>query len=82
MPMVKLMSLDCENLFLHFLSVSVSVTFHLTTDVKWIKVNAEQRGYYRVLYNEDNWQSIIEELKRDHGTFSAVVRPNEFNINR
>lgn len=30
-------------------------------------------GYYRVLYNEDNWQNIIEELKRDHGTFSALV---------
>lgn len=39
-------------------------------------MNAGQMGYYRVLYNEDNWQNIIEELKRDHGTFSALVGPN------
>lgn len=36
-------------------------------------MNAGQMGYYRVLYNEENWENIIDELKRDHGTFTALV---------
>ncbi|CAD7077324.1 unnamed protein product [Hermetia illucens] len=48
---------------------NVDITFQLPTDVKWIKVNAGQNGYYRVLYNEDNWASLIDELKQDHKTF-------------
>lgn len=50
-----------------------TVTFQIPADIRWIKVNAGQMGYYRVLYNEDNWESISEELKRDHGTFTALV---------
>lgn len=52
----------------------------MTTEIKWIKVNAGQMGYYRVLYNEDNWQNLIEELKRDHGTFTALVSHNVYTI--
>lgn len=64
--------LDVES-GVYFNRFFVSVTFQLSAEIKWIKVNAGQMGYYRVLYNEDNWQNIIDELKRDHGTFSALV---------
>lgn len=31
-------------------------------------------GYYRVLYDEDNWSNLIDELKRDHNTFTVKDR--------
>lgn len=49
------------------------VTFSIPIGVKWIKVNSGQNGYYRVLYDEDNWGYIVEELKMNHETFSPAV---------
>lgn len=49
------------------------VTFTIPIGVKWIKVNSGQNGYYRVLYDEDNWGYIVEELKMNHETFSPAV---------
>lgn len=51
----------------------ISVTFTIPIGVKWIKVNSGQNGYYRVLYDEDNWGYIVEELKMNHETFSPAV---------
>lgn len=59
---------------LTFLLMEIAVTFTIPIGVKWIKVNAGQNGYYRVLYDEDNWGYIVEELKMNHETFSAAVR--------
>lgn len=50
-----------------------SVTFSIPINVKWIKVNSGQNGYYRVLYDEDNWGYIVEELKLNHESFSPMV---------
>lgn len=50
-----------------------TVTFTIPIGVKWIKVNSGQTGYYRVLYDEDNWGYIVEELKVNHETFSPMV---------
>lgn len=43
-------------------------------ETKWIKVNAEQNGYYRVLYDEDNWSNLIEELKKNHKILNTKDR--------
>lgn len=56
------------------------VTFTIPIGVKWIKVNSGQNGYYRVLYDEDNWGYIVEELKANHETFSPLVYI-QLNIN-
>lgn len=53
--------------------VPFTVTFTIPIGVKWIKVNSGQNGYYRVLYDEDNWGYIVEELKANHETFSPMV---------
>lgn len=45
----------------------------MAENVKWIKVNARQSGYYRVLYNDDNWASIIEDLTNDPEKFTGEV---------
>lgn len=50
------------------------MTFTIPIGVKWIKVNSGQNGYYRVLYDEDNWGYIVEELKSNHETFSPMVK--------
>lgn len=49
------------------------VTFNVAENVKWIKINAHQSGYYRVLYNENNWANIIEDLSNDPNKFSSQV---------
>lgn len=59
---------------LNFSLNSFAVSFSIPINVKWIKVNSGQNGYYRVLYDEDNWGYIVEELKLNHESFSPMVR--------
>lgn len=33
---------------------------------KWIKGNFKQVGYYRVHYDDDNWQALVQQLENDH----------------
>lgn len=54
-----------------------AVTINVPADIKWIKMNAGQTGYYRVLYDEPNWAGIIEQLKRDHGVFTSLVSQSQ-----
>lgn len=53
--------------------ISPAVNFNVPESVKWIKVNARQSGYYRVLYNEDNWANIIEDMSNDPEKFTGEV---------
>lgn len=64
-------------MFISFVFFSHAVTFTIPIGVKWIKVNSGQTGYYRVLYDEDNWGYIVEELKVNHETFSPMVWQNK-----
>lgn len=62
------------------ISLLVSLVLHSTAtitlenEVKWIKFNAEQMGYYRVQYEESNWVAIIDQLKSNHERFSIKDR--------
>lgn len=47
---------------------------NLKENVKWIKLNADQKGYYRVLYDIDNWNAIIDQLRFDHTAFTPADR--------
>ncbi|XP_039751351.1 glutamyl aminopeptidase isoform X2 [Pararge aegeria] len=40
-----------------------SVTLTLGEGEKWLKINNNQVGYYRVDYTADMWQNLIQELK-------------------
>lgn len=51
-----------------------SAKIHLKENVKWIKLNAEQKGYYRVLYDNDNWDALIVQLRADHSVFTPKDR--------
>ncbi|XP_047740791.1 aminopeptidase N [Hyalella azteca] len=37
-----------------------------TSPDKWVIVNLQQTGYYKVNYDINNWQQIIRQLKADH----------------
>ena len=32
----------------------------------WLKLNSQQRGYYRVNYDAAGWRALTEALLRDH----------------
>lgn len=36
------------------------------TGNSWIKMNAGQSGYYRVNYDEGNWNNLKKQLNSDH----------------
>lgn len=50
------------------------VTFELDADVKWIKCNVNQTGFYRVNYEVDMWKTLGEVLINDHETFTSADR--------
>lgn len=52
------------------------VRFELGPDVKWIKVNVNQSGFYRVMYDEQMWTAIISTLRHNHTIFNPADRAN------
>lgn len=48
--------------------------FALGEAVDWIKVNVNQTGFYRVMYDPDNWKKLIELLHGDHKQLSPADR--------
>ncbi|KAL8573749.1 hypothetical protein ACOMHN_019023 [Nucella lapillus] len=35
----------------------------------WFLVNVEQKGYYRVNYDPNNWRALVNQLKKNHKMF-------------
>ncbi|CAG9759897.1 unnamed protein product [Ceutorhynchus assimilis] len=52
------------------------VRFEVEADLKWIKANINQTGFYRVMYETEMWHSLINILKTNHTIFSAADRAN------
>jgi hypothetical protein len=48
-----------------FFSSSSTVTIEIPRNVTWIKINYHQKGYYRVNYDENTWETFIGLLKND-----------------
>ena len=48
------------------------MTFEIPSDVKYIKCNVNQSGFYRVTYPEEMWTSIIATLC-EAGELNATV---------
>lgn len=51
----------------------------LNEDVDWIKFNMNQKGYYRVNYEPEMWQSISNALKKNPTKFSVLDRAHLLN---
>lgn len=56
-----------------------SITINLGENVEWIKINKDQKGYYRVNYEADMWTSISNALKANPFTFSVLDRAHILN---
>uniref|UniRef100_A0A2H1WGU0 SFRICE_012388 n=1 Tax=Spodoptera frugiperda TaxID=7108 RepID=A0A2H1WGU0_SPOFR len=50
------------------------VTLKINADDKWLKINNNQVGYYRVNYDESTWQALIEALKSKSNQLSGADR--------
>lgn len=49
------------------------------SNVEWIKVNKDQKGYYRVNYELEMWQSLSNALKENHTILSVLDRTHLLN---
>ncbi|XP_067012904.2 endoplasmic reticulum aminopeptidase 1 isoform X2 [Anabrus simplex] len=50
------------------------VKFEVAPEVEWVKVNVNQSGFYRVMYDEEMWRGIITALHQNHSLFSPADR--------
>jgi len=56
-----------------------SVGVAVNTDVKWIKLNVHQVGYYRVNYESSIWDQIIQQLIEKPSRFDIADRAHLLN---
>ncbi|KAJ8985877.1 hypothetical protein NQ317_006251, partial [Molorchus minor] len=52
------------------------VRFELDPEIRWIKANVNQSGFYRVMYDDDMWRHLINILKNNHTMFNPADRAN------
>ena len=68
-----------------FLFATVSIS-GVPKDATWIVGNVRQFGYYRVNYDQQNWQALMDQLKSDHHVISvknrAQIIDDSFNLGR
>ena len=52
----------------------------------WVLANIKQAGYYRVNYNNENWQLLIKQLQQNHTVIDSLSRAqlidDSFNLGR
>lgn len=56
-----------------------SLTITTDSNVDWLKVNKDQKGYYRVNYEPDMWQSLSDALKVNPSSLSVLDRAHLLN---
>ena len=54
--------------------VTPAVEFNVKEGTEWLLGNTLARGFYRVNYEADNWEKIINILLTQHNTFHEVDR--------
>ncbi|GIY61314.1 thyrotropin-releasing hormone-degrading ectoenzyme [Caerostris darwini] len=52
---------------------------NLTDENTWIIANVQQVGYYRVNYDQDNWNLILEQLIENHTVINVINRAQIIN---
>ncbi|XP_077988862.1 endoplasmic reticulum aminopeptidase 1-like [Glandiceps talaboti] len=51
-----------------------TVKFSVPDDAVWFKGNVNATGFYRVNYDTDSWDAIIQQLQSDHTVFTSSDR--------
>ncbi|CAF0926272.1 unnamed protein product [Rotaria sordida] len=73
--------------FLDWLAPNETRTVNdIASSNEWIVFNVHEFGFYRVNYDERNWQLLTSELKNDRNRFSVITRAqlidDAFNLAR
>ncbi|XP_062127173.1 glutamyl aminopeptidase [Drosophila sulfurigaster albostrigata] len=68
---------EVEDLIFQYDQDSVPIT--ASSDVKWIKLNVHQTGYYRVNYDSILWEVINNQLIEDPSRFDIADRAHLLN---
>ena len=55
------------------------MSINLTSESAWYLANIKQIGFFRVNYDEKNWQLLIEQLKNNHLKIDVVSRAQLLN---
>ncbi|MPC40807.1 Endoplasmic reticulum aminopeptidase 1 [Portunus trituberculatus] len=55
---------------------SPTMEFEVGKDVKWVKFNVGQRGFFRVSYDAAGWAGLISLLRNNHTALSSADRAN------
>ncbi|XP_037084026.1 glutamyl aminopeptidase-like [Pollicipes pollicipes] len=66
-----------KQVWFHMEDTSIEVPVDNAAD--WVKVNAEQRGYYRVNYDSDGWRALSEALLKEHNVLKPTDRSSLIN---
>lgn len=72
-PLTYITSANPRNQTMHWMNLT-DVEFDVGKDVKWIKFNVGQRGFYRIGYDSAGWNAIIHLLKTDHEALTPADR--------
>ncbi|XP_037789937.1 endoplasmic reticulum aminopeptidase 1-like [Penaeus monodon] len=72
-PLTYVTSANPKNETMHWMNLT-DVEFEVGKEVKWIKFNVGQRGFYRVTYDEGGWDALIHVLQTDPHTLSPADR--------
>ncbi|KAG9489176.1 hypothetical protein GDO78_005267 [Eleutherodactylus coqui] len=61
-------------------------SFHLTGDNDWLLANINVTGYYRVNYDDRNWDRLLQQLENNHTVIPVINRAqiidDSFNLAR
>ncbi|XP_070560607.1 aminopeptidase N-like [Ptychodera flava] len=67
-------------------SADNTLTLNGASDDDWILANINHTGYYRVNYDDENWNKLINQLKTDHESIPvrnrAALIDDAFNLAR
>ena len=55
---------------------------HIKYPKGWLKLNAGQFGFYRVNYDSDNWQALVQQLKTDHTKLQASTDLTLYDVDK
>lgn len=57
-----------------WMKAETSTVIHDIETKSWLLLNVDQTGYYRVNYDQENWNQIIDALNEDHHVFDPKNR--------
>jgi aminopeptidase N len=74
---LKVTVFECVDVLLHI--VLFKVTDKKLENVDWIIGNIQQYGFYRVNYDDDNWNALLRQLRTDHTVIHPINRAQIIN---